>query len=580
MAEYNKLYKKIKDAEGKFWVRDMIQLECAAIKMLDYRQSDLNTWHCKITILYALLGRDYLRVHNGDVKYYRKKLGCFAAFQGVLPEEIHYQLQRFCKYLEGLFRCLPEGTDRTEEGLRGAVFQMFGEEPTHEETEKEFERLYNAAIFNKGDVDLMRARRRQTAQERNVSDRNSLPPTPPAIAAPLTPVHQVDMEDTPNVRKLWFILTAHNVQKMNTNLLNELTGTKVYQLLTEWCDTPRPEVHGFAYNDCVFVYDHDGNITFLSSRSADNNIYAGVDLPLMDTVMEENIAKTWDIYEKTFWANANGFQFCQACQELAKRGKNVEQLTLLHGSGGVGLSLMSAHLAAMYQDLHKYFDPNIFYTDDELRKVVDTLVTGRIFTGQERPEGNKQPFIRLDLLKKFLTGEGITSRMPYAVVTKLVSVTGWKRIEVNKMFEFTDITENDIESIIRRFSVIKIKAKFFEKAFIESTMRNPEEKGIFIRDPTAKEFLTCRHGIGAGHRIQQMFGEDNSNDSLIRTIQQYTRCGGDNGITEDYIRNACNLVKPSEKHYSCRKQITSDKTGKCNQKNIEKHICFSVAVGI
>ena len=113
--------------------------------------------------------------------------------------------------------------------------------------------------------------------------------------------------------------------------------------------------------------------------------------------------------------------------------------------------------------------------------------------------------------------------------------------------------EKTIESITRRFSVIKIKAQFFEEDFEESTMMNPEEKEIFIRDPTAKEFLTCRHGIGAGHRIQQMFGEENSNESLIRTIQQYTRCGGDNGITEDYIRNACNLVKPSEKLYSCRK---------------------------
>ena len=32
--------------------------------------------------------------------------------------------------------------------------------------------------------------------------------------------------------------------------------------------------------------------------------------------------------------------------------------------------------------LHKYFDPFIFYDDEELRKCVDLLVGGIVFSGQ------------------------------------------------------------------------------------------------------------------------------------------------------------------------------------------------------
>ena len=58
---------------------------------------------------------------------------------------------------------------------------------------------------------------------------------------------------------------------------------------------------------------------------------------------------------------------------------------------------------------HKFFDPNVFYQDDELRKTIETLVGGIIYTGQERPTGGRCS-MREDLLKKFATGEGISGR--------------------------------------------------------------------------------------------------------------------------------------------------------------------------
>lgn len=50
------------------------------------------------------------------------------------------------------------------------------------------------------------------------------------------------------------------------------------------------------------------------------------------------------------------------------------------GLGGVGLSLISPHLAAIYGNDHRmYHVPNMFYTDEGLRMVLELLVGGIIF---------------------------------------------------------------------------------------------------------------------------------------------------------------------------------------------------------
>ena len=165
------------------------------------------------------------------------------------------------------------------------------------------------------------------------------------------------------------------------------------------------------------------------------------------------------MYSKTFWANASALEFCQACLGMTMRGRNVDQICIFLGPGGVGLSLYTASIAAMLgPTLHRYFDPNIFYDDNELRKTVELLLGALVFSGQERPTGTKSS-LREDLLKKFATAEGISGRLPYALTTKMIKLLGWKRMECNKLFSFDSIGEENLESIIRRCAIIRIYSK-------------------------------------------------------------------------------------------------------------------------
>ena len=150
----------------------------------------------------------------------------------------------------------------------------------------------------------------------------------------------------------------------------------------------------------------------LDKRSAFHNIYTGISKALLDPVLDSAIEKVQKMYERTFWAALPALIFCQACIALAKRGKNVNQITFFLGPGGVGLSLYTAHLAAMYGATnHRYFDPNIFFNDELMMKFIPLLKGGFLFTGQERP-GGANNFLRDDLLKKFVRGDCLMPSSP------------------------------------------------------------------------------------------------------------------------------------------------------------------------
>ena len=65
--------------------------------------------------------------------------------------------------------------------------------------------------------------------------------------------------------------------------------------------------------------------------------------------------------------------FIKAALALAKRGLNVDRWFIGISPGGVGQSLYTAHLDAMLGNNHCYFDPNVWFSEDELRKQVSLI---------------------------------------------------------------------------------------------------------------------------------------------------------------------------------------------------------------
>ena len=188
------------------------------------------------------------------------------------------------------------------------------------------------------------------------------------------------------------------------------------------------------------------------------------------------------------------FQCCQAATALAKRGENIvrcfigvspggvleEQLfTSLVASlrfiaawncrvlPGVGQSLYSAHLDAVYSPNHKFIDPNIWYDETEMRKQVEQAAGAFILTAQEAPETQRR--MREDLYKKTMSADGIAGRKPYGMSTHMIELIGWKRCEVNRLMRFMGVTEANFPSILRRSLVWKPMARFINAHIIKKT---------------------------------------------------------------------------------------------------------------
>ena len=257
----------------------------------------------------------------------------------------------------------------------------------------------------------------------------------------------------------------------------------------------------------------------------------------------ERLQRAW---QQTFWANHVAYEFQQACLALAKRGMNVNCITLMWGPGGVGLSRFTSWLASMLGDNnHCMFDPSIFFDDNELRKRIE-MMSGRIvYTGQERPTNTKQK-MRVDVVKKVATAEGLAGRMPYGKVTRTFCLQGWKRLELNDLLDFGEIKEGSYEAIRRRFGVIKFSARFLEEPMYNALKRvlgdiDPASLGLFVRDYELDDFLVSGVAAAAGLKGQYAFEQQNNLQQCRAKILHYSRGGGDQGASDEYLRKACNL---------------------------------------
>ena len=344
----------------------------------------------------------------------------------------------------------------------------------------------------------------------------------------------------PAASEAWTANVAKRLWRMCNSLRSELMHDRMISLLVEWCETPRADSSCVAYKDtCVeFLADSEDRILRHVKKSPENNCYLYIPHNLLDPVMEANCTKLCKFYSHTFWANKDVFLCCQAALALAKRGINVDRCFIGESPGGVGQSLYSLHLATMLGHNHGFFDPNVWYNEDELRKQVETFARCIVITGQEAPESAKK--LHLDLFKKTMSGDGIAGRKPYGYTTKMFQLIGWKRLEVNRMLRFAGVTPSNFNSVFRRGFFWQAKARFHPPHVIATLHPDHELDGHFEADPTLKQFLSSAPSAAAGLRIQHAFESGTSRQECMDLIENYVS-GGDESLTEDKMRVACGL---------------------------------------
>ena len=260
---------------------------------------------------------------------------------------------------------------------------------------------------------------------------------------------------------------------------------KVMSYIIEWCDTPSKRQAGVAYKNMTVLYDMTpGEHVRLVWNSPSNNMYVRIPFPLPDAVDADGFQILTTFLSQTFWCNQHVLRCNQAALALAKRGLNIDRCFIGLSPGGVGQSLYTSLLSAALGDAHSYFDPSIFYLDEELRKQVENFVGCYAITGQECPETNKR--LREDLFKKLCSGDRLLGRKPYGLTTRMFELKGWKRMEVNHMLSFQGVTEDNFESILRRSLVWTPHARFMDKTYLENHYPDSHLDGIFPKTCIAR----------------------------------------------------------------------------------------------
>lgn len=335
---------------------------------------------------------------------------------------------------------------------------------------------------------------------------------------------------------LKFKVVAEHLKKWCASLQTELMNKKIFEMYGAWCSTEKKAADGACWRDCCGLFTPDG-IRFVS-KSASNNVYIYIDTPLLDPVIQIHMDRLAKIHSTTYWKNKAALrcEFSAFC--LALMRKNIDRGFWHLGRGGAGQSLTTSHIHALMSGFHAFLDMNIYFTDDEMRKQADLLIDMLVSTGQETVQGATTS-LRFDLMKKHLSGDPIAMRLLYSIITKMESLIGWTRFECNVLPCFQGVTEQNFNSVLRRGWVMQMLATFVEKR-VYDTIENPESKGVFLKDPNARDFVVSSPAVGAGWKIMHGWMTKYSEKQCYEEIENYVD-GADKGLTRKSLRFACGL---------------------------------------
>jgi len=149
-------------------------------------------------------------------------------------------------------------------------------------------------------------------------------------------------------------------------------------------------VPGFACQDPTYVFQSDGPVYCKRvQKTPYQNLYTYLPHPLLDPY-EKSVGDRLDrFYAQSFFQNHVALEVQYAMILLAIAGENIDRAWWSVGKGGVGQSLNSHHIAALFGALHGFLDMNIYFSDDELRKQGDFIAGKKVVTGQECVHGQK-----------------------------------------------------------------------------------------------------------------------------------------------------------------------------------------------
>eukprot|EP00435_Cladocopium_sp_Y103_P008302 s3962_g2.t1 len=503
------------DIRQKFprWSETLIRMGAAAVSSYSARLGDRMFLGDNAFFLWLAEGERFIRVHQGFCYIYNDN-GAFLPYSGTPPQAVLVRVATFFAQLEGVFRRTSPTTAREAHAILASMNSDLAEFPSEE---CYLEACREAAIWQRVPQDGVPALADAADDEEEEG------------------AHQ----GRGKLRDDWTIALAKRIWKLCQSVRNDLMHEKLVSLLVEWCETPHAQKPCVSYEDTCVQYDVSREIQLKHViKSAENDCYVYIPHPLIDPVLATHTLRLQKFYAQTFWANNTVFECCLAAMALAKRGFNVDRCFIGISPGGVGQSLFSLRLDAMLGPNHSYFDPNVWYNEDELRKQVESFARCIVITGQEAPESHKK--LHLDLFKKTMSADGIAGRKPYGYTTRMFNVVGWTRLEVNRMLVFYGITKSNFMSVMRRSLVWEPKARFHPESVLKQVHPDHELDGHFLADPTLKQFLASAPASAAGLRIQHAFELEHCQADCVHMIDEYAT-GGDDFLTEDKMRVACGL---------------------------------------
>ena len=339
-----------------------VALQASQLRLQDYSIRE------HILLVWLVEGEVSIRSHGGSVFIYHED-GAFQEYRhAVTPESTLGRVKHALMVVEGMYRLMSTPNMNRDSATVLAALKSLSD--NYADNQSLYEACRAAALKA---VPSMTSKR-STKRDHDVFD-------------------VLEGEAVTDNAEPWTIRVANAVLKVSQQLMEKLLNDRFFTYICEWCECARSQTPGVAYTNRSVKFHEgvqgDGAYATYLPRSSGNDLYIRIPHPLTDAVAEDALQRLLNYYTTSFWSIPDVFECGQAAQALCKRGINVDRLFIGLSPGGVGQSLFTSHIAAVYGDNHHLYDPNIWCNEEEMRKQVEGIAGAIIFTGQEAPDSTK-----------------------------------------------------------------------------------------------------------------------------------------------------------------------------------------------